>query len=77
MRDVAGTMEGDQVKLRSQLSAPGDSVGFIFAGSLSSDTLSGAIYMGEYLNAKFTAKRNPYPAGSASIRIPNGPPLAN
>jgi len=77
VRDIFGTIEGDQVKLRSQLSAPGDSLGFIFAGSLSGDTISGAIYMGEYLNAKFAAKRNPYPTGSAAIRVPTGPPLAN
>lgn len=77
VRDIFGTIEGDQVKLRSQLSVPGDSLGFIFAGSLSGDTISGAIYMGEYLNAKFAAKRNPYPAGSAAIRVPTGPPLAN
>jgi D-glucosaminate-6-phosphate ammonia-lyase len=77
-RDVFGTIEGDQIKLRSQLSAPGDSVGFIFAGTLAGDTFSGPIYMGEYLNAKFTAKRYSYPAGpSAVIRIPTGPPLAN
>jgi hypothetical protein len=77
VRDVFGTIEGDQVKLRSQLSMPGDSLGFIFAGSLSGETISGAIYMGEYLNAKFVAKRNPYPASSATIRVPTGPPLAN
>jgi D-glucosaminate-6-phosphate ammonia-lyase len=77
VRDVAGTIEGDQIKLRSQLSAPGDSLGFIFAGSLSGETISGAIYMGEYLNAKFAAKRNPYPASSSAIRVPTGPPLAN
>jgi hypothetical protein len=77
-RDVFGTIEGDQIKLRSQLSAPGDSVGFIFAGTLAGDTFSGPIYMGEYLNAKFTAKRYNYPAGpGATIRIPTGPPLAN
>jgi len=77
VRDIFGTIEGDQVKLRSQLSAPGDSLGFIFAGSLSGDTISGAIYMGEYLNDRFAAKRNHYPAGSAAIRVPTGPPLAN
>ena len=77
VRDVAGTIEGNEVKLRSQLSVPGDSVGFIFAGSLSGNTISGAIYMGEYLNAKFVAQRNPYPAGTATIRVPSGPPLAN
>jgi seryl-tRNA(Sec) selenium transferase len=77
-RDVFGTIEGDQIKLRSQLSQPGDSVGFIFAGTLAGDTFSGPIYMGEYLNAKFTAKRYSYPAGpGAAIRIPTGPPLAN
>ena len=77
VRDVSGTIEGNEVKLRSQLSAPGDSVGFIFAGTLSGDSMSGAIYMGEYLNAKFSAKRNPYPSNTATIRVPNGPPLAN
>jgi D-glucosaminate-6-phosphate ammonia-lyase len=77
-RDVFGTIEGDQIKLRSQLSQPGDSVGFIFGGTFAGDTFSGAIYMGEYLNAKFTAKRYSYPAGpGAAIRIPTGPPLAN
>jgi hypothetical protein len=77
VRDVYGTIEKDQVKLRSQFTAPGDSLSFTFAGSLSGDTMSGSVYMGEYLNAKFTAKKNPYPAGSAAIRVPTGPPLAN
>ena len=77
-RDVFGTIDGDQIKLRSQLSQPGDSVGFIFGGTLAGDTFSGTIYMGEYLNAKFTAKRYTYPAGpGTAIRIPTGPPLAN
>jgi seryl-tRNA(Sec) selenium transferase len=77
-RDVFGTIDGDQIKLRSQLSQPGDSIGFIFGGTLAADTFSGAVYMGEYLNAKFTATRYRYPAGpGAAIRIPTGPPLAN
>jgi L-seryl-tRNA(Ser) seleniumtransferase len=76
-RDVFGAIEGSDIKLRSQMSAPGDSVGFIFAGKFANDTLSGAVYMGEYLNAKFTAKRYEYGAGGGPIRIPTGPPLAN
>jgi len=77
-RDIFGTIEGDQIKLRSQLSEPGDSVGFIFAGTLAGDTFAGPVFMGEYLSAKFTARRHTYPAGTgAAIRIPNGPPLAN
>jgi uncharacterized pyridoxal phosphate-dependent enzyme len=77
VRDIFGTIEGDQVKLRSNERIPGDSIVFIFAGSLSGDTISGPVYMGEYLNAKFTAKRHPYPANSGAIVIPGGPPLAN
>ena len=52
-------------------------VGFIFGGTLAGDAFSGSIYMGEYLNAKFTATRRPYPAGSSAIVLPGGPPLAN
>ena len=78
VRDLIGQIEGNQVKLRSNTNERGDSVGFIFAGTLAGDTISGPIYMGEYLNAKFTAKRYSYPAGpGAAIRIPTGPPLAN
>ncbi len=76
-RDLFGTIDGDQIKLRSTESIPGDSITFTFAGSLSGDTISGPVYMGEYLNAKFTAKRHTYPANRGSILIPGGPPLAN
>jgi D-glucosaminate-6-phosphate ammonia-lyase len=78
VRDINGVIEGNDIKMRSQASAPGDSVGFIFHGTLAGDTFSGPVYMGEYLNAKFTAKRYAYAAGPvAPIRIPTGPPLAN
>ena len=77
VRDVFGTIEGDQIKLRSAERVPGDAIIYTFAGSLSGDTISGPVYMGEYLNAKFTAERHRYPANSESIVIPGGPPLAN
>ena len=77
VRDVFGTIEGDQIKLRSTERIPGDSITYSFAGYLSGDTISGPVYMGEYLNAKFTAQRHSYPANSGSILIPGGPPLAN
>ena len=76
MRDLVGTIEGDQIKLRSIDRRPGNSVIYIFAGTLSGDTISGPIYMGEYLNAKFTAKRYSYPTSRVRIVIPGGPPLA-
>ena len=65
------------MKLRSTERVPGDSITFIFAGSLVGDTISGPVYMGEYLNAKFTARRHVYPANQSSILVPGGPPLAN
>jgi hypothetical protein len=77
VRDVVGTIDGGQIKLRSAERVPGDAIIYTFAGSLSGDTISGPVYMGEYLNAKFTAERHAYPANSGSIVIPGGPPLAN
>jgi seryl-tRNA(Sec) selenium transferase len=77
VREVFGTIDGSQIKLRSAERVPGDAIIYTFAGSLSGDTISGPVYMGEYLNAKFTAERRPYPANSESIVIPGGPPLAN
>jgi seryl-tRNA(Sec) selenium transferase len=77
VRDVFGTIEGDQIKLQSTDSKPGDSITFKFAGSLSGEMISGPVYMGEYLNAKFTAKRHAYAERRGIIQIPGGPPLAN
>ncbi len=77
VREVFGTIVGDQVKLRSTMNAPGDSITFTFAGTLAGDAISGPVYMGEYLNAKFTAKRHAFPATRSTIMIPGGPPLAN
>jgi len=77
VRDVFGTIEENSVKLQSSERVPGDSITFTFAGTISGDTISGPIYMGEYLNAKFTAQRHSYPTTRARILIPGGPPLAN
>jgi seryl-tRNA(Sec) selenium transferase len=74
VRDIAGTIEGNEVKLRS--AAPRPAVTFIFAGTVSGETISGPIYMGEYLNARFTARRHSYPPGRTRIVVPGGPPLA-
>ncbi|MBL8210208.1 MAG: aminotransferase class V-fold PLP-dependent enzyme [Bryobacterales bacterium] len=76
-RDAYGSIEGDQVKVRSADNVPGDSIIMTFVGALTGDTMSGKLYMGEYLNAKFTAKRHMYPSTTRSIVVPGGPPLAN
>ena len=75
-RRVRHDRRGSDQAAQPDAAQPGDSVGFIFAGTLSGDTISGPIYMGEYLNAKFTAKRHSYPSGRGRIVVPGGPPLA-
>lgn len=76
VQEVAGMVEGDQVKLRSNIRIPGSGVTFLFSGTVSGDSISGSIYLGEYLNAKFTAKRSVYRSEHRRIVIPGGPPLA-
>jgi len=76
VRDMRGTIEGKTIKLRSVDRHPGDSITFLFSGTLSGETISGSIYMGEYRTAKFTAKRNTNKSPHERIVIPGGPPLA-
>ena len=71
-----GVIEGDQVKLRSQVSRPGDTIPFLFAGRAADNRISGFIHLGEYRNADFTACRSQYAKSPISISIPGGAPLA-
>ena len=75
-REMIGQVEGDQVRLRSSERRPGINITFTFAGTISGDTMSGTVYMGEYLNAKFAAKRHPAQTTRTPIRVPSGRPLA-
>lgn len=75
-RDLVGTVDGDEVKMRSTDRMPGDSITFIFTGKISGDTLSGSVYMGEYRTATFTAKRSESKGKRGPIAVPGGPPLA-
>jgi D-glucosaminate-6-phosphate ammonia-lyase len=76
VQEVMGMVEGDQVKLRSNLRMPGDGITYMFSGTISGDAFSGSIYLGEYQTAKFTAKRSTYKAERRRVVIPGGPPLA-
>jgi hypothetical protein len=76
MQEVVGMVEGEQVKLRSNLRRPGDGITYMFSGTVTEDSISGSIYLGEYLNAKFTAKRTNYKGEHKRVVIPGGPPLA-
>jgi D-glucosaminate-6-phosphate ammonia-lyase len=75
-QEVMGMVEGDQVTLRSNLRLPGDGITYMFSGKVSGATISGSIFLGEYLNAKFTAKKSSYKMERKRIMIPGGPPLA-
>ncbi|HJP29099.1 MAG TPA: selenocysteine synthase [Candidatus Latescibacteria bacterium] len=71
-----GTVEGDQVKLESVARKPGDSVPFLFGGTIGAGSFSGSIHLGEYLTAEFTAERTRRDDRRRRISIPGGPPLA-
>jgi hypothetical protein len=76
LQEVVGMVEGDEVKLRSVYRIPGNSISYLFSGKAADDSISGSIYMGEYLTANFTAKRSAYNDERRRIVIPGGPPLA-
>lgn len=73
---ISGTVEGDQVKMRSQVSLPGDRIPFLFSGQVSGDTIAGTIHLGEYLTARYTATRTAYQSVRKPFSIPSGPPIA-
>lgn len=75
-RELSGTIEGNQVKLRSSDRHIADNITFIFSGTLADDTISGQIHMGEYRTASFTAKRSKNKGPRRKILVPSGPPLA-
>lgn len=75
-REVGGIIENDQVKLSSNERMVADNVPFIFSGTLSGDTITGQVYMGEYINARFIAGRNDYKGKRRIVRYPKGQPLA-
>lgn len=75
-QEIAGTVEGEQVKLRSRMENPGDHILFIFSGGLTDEGFAGSVFLGEYLTAHFTARRAVYGAERRPVFIPGGPPLA-
>jgi L-seryl-tRNA(Ser) seleniumtransferase len=63
-RDLSGSIEGNLVQLSSSYTERhGDSLSFRFAGTVMGDGMSGTLDMGEYLTAKWSAKRHEYPRG--------------
>ncbi|MEZ4683222.1 MAG: aminotransferase class V-fold PLP-dependent enzyme [Caldilineaceae bacterium] len=73
---IVGTVEGEQIKLRSEMRKPGDSIPFLFSGQPVDGCITGSIFLGEYLTARFSATRLTYPPLEKPFAIPGGPPLA-
>jgi hypothetical protein len=56
-RDLRGTIDGDAVRIRSSYDH-GDALDYTFTGTLKEDVLSGQLDLGEYLGARWDAKRH-------------------
>ncbi|MBS1790040.1 MAG: aminotransferase class V-fold PLP-dependent enzyme [Acidobacteria bacterium] len=58
-RELYGTIDGDTVRLASSYTEEhGDNLSYTFTGTVNEDALSGTLDLGEYLTAKWTAKRH-------------------
>jgi L-seryl-tRNA(Ser) seleniumtransferase len=63
-RDLSGTIDGNRVQLSSSYTERhGDALSFRFTGTVAGNEMSGALDMGEYLTAKWSAKRHDYRRG--------------
>ncbi len=56
--DLKGKIDGDKVELRSVLPAGGQHLNYTFRGTVSGDSMSGPLALGEYGHARWTAKRH-------------------
>lgn len=76
VRNMSGTIDGNKVMLRSTIPIIGDNLTFLFSGTVTGDSMSGNIHLGEYRTATFTATRNTAKPVRQKVMIPGGPPLA-
>jgi hypothetical protein len=57
-REITGAIDGENVRIRSAYGEQyGDSVNLTFTGTVAADQMTGAVDMGEYLGATWTATR--------------------
>lgn len=58
--DLAGTVEGNRIRFRSGHHYQGTTLHYEFTGTVDGDTMEGEVGMGEYGQARFTARRHHY-----------------
>jgi len=64
-RDLTGTISGSEVRIASSVGeVHGAALSYHFTGKLEGETISGDLDLGEYLNAKWTARRHQFGRGS-------------
>jgi uncharacterized pyridoxal phosphate-dependent enzyme len=56
-RDLLGNIEGNLVRLQSYYRENGDNIGYGFTGMVTQDQMSGDLDLGEYLTARWSARR--------------------
>jgi L-seryl-tRNA(Ser) seleniumtransferase len=67
-RDFTGTVSGGDVRIASSVGENhGAALSYRFTGKLNGESMSGALDMGEYLGAKWTAKRHPFGRGASDV----------
>jgi L-seryl-tRNA(Ser) seleniumtransferase len=60
-REIYGSIDGDSVRLASSYTEEnGDNLSYEFVGTVSEGAISGSLDLGEYLTAKWSAKRHSY-----------------
>ena len=63
-RDFTGTISADDMHIASSVGeVHGAALSYRFTGKLDGDSMSGTLDMGEYLSAKWTAKRHAFGRG--------------
>lgn len=77
LSDLVGTVDGDQVKISSSDRHIADNIPYIFSGTVSGESISGQIYMGEYINARFKAIRHDQKAVRRTIKFPTSRPFSS
>jgi hypothetical protein len=75
-QNIAGTLEGDMIKIKSLEGEVENRINFTFTGKVTGDSMSGSVYMVEYGTVSFSASRYSYKEEHNPIFVPAGPPLS-
>jgi D-glucosaminate-6-phosphate ammonia-lyase len=75
-QNIAGTLEGEVLRIKSQEGEVENRINFTFTGKVSGDSITGSVYMVEYGTVRFYAGRYLYKEEHHPIFVPAGSPLS-